>query len=75
MSRSARVRRVIGEMLAKQGMELIPWANAEDALYLEAAGCAWVAAETGIKPPPLENLLAPPPEVRLARTRQRRWRM
>ena len=45
VSRSPRVRRVFGELLARQNMSLIA-ADEEKALCLEALGCALIAAET-----------------------------
>jgi activator of 2-hydroxyglutaryl-CoA dehydratase/predicted nucleotide-binding protein (sugar kinase/HSP70/actin superfamily) len=48
VSRSPRVRRVFGELLAKQNMSLIA-ADEEKALCLEALGCALIAAETPIE--------------------------
>jgi predicted CoA-substrate-specific enzyme activase len=44
VSRSPRVRRVFGELLAKQNMSLIA-ADEEKSLCLEALGCALLAAE------------------------------
>jgi len=49
VSRSPRVRRVFGELLAKQNMSLIV-ADEEKSLCLEALGCALIASET-----PIEN--------------------
>ena len=45
VSRSPRVRRVFGELLAKQNMSLIA-ADEEKSLCLEALGCALIASET-----------------------------
>ena len=45
VSRSPRVRRVFGELLAKQNMSLIV-ADEEKSLCLEAIGCALIASET-----------------------------
>ncbi len=64
VSRSPRVRRVFGEMLARNGMELVTFDETE-ALSLEALGCALIAAETPAAPPALEDLLAPPRELKL----------
>ena len=44
VSRSPRVRRVFGELLAKQNMSLMV-ADEEKTLCLEALGCALIAAE------------------------------
>jgi activator of 2-hydroxyglutaryl-CoA dehydratase/predicted nucleotide-binding protein (sugar kinase/HSP70/actin superfamily) len=49
VSRSPRVRRVFGELLAKQNMSLIA-ADENQSLCLESLGCALIAAET-----PVEN--------------------
>ncbi len=51
VSRSPRVRRVFGELLAKQNMSLIA-ADGEKSLCLEALGCALIAAEQagGVSP-------------------------
>ena len=48
VSRSPRVRRVFGELLAKQNMSLIA-ADEEKSLCLEAIGCALIASETPVK--------------------------
>lgn len=59
VSRSPRVRRVLGEWLARQGMSLMV-ADDETALCLEALGSALIAAESPNPPPPLSELLRPP---------------
>jgi predicted CoA-substrate-specific enzyme activase len=64
VSRSARVRRVFGESLARQGMSLLTL-DGEDSLFLEAIGAALVAAEGRTKVPLLDILLLPPPESKL----------
>src|ERR1019366_2580278 len=64
VSQSARVRRIFGEMLAKQGMNLVE-TNEEQLLCLEALGCALIAAENPIELPALEELLLPPRELKL----------
>ena len=66
VSRSPRVRRVFGERLAKQGMELVA-ADEEQLFCLEALGCALIAAENPTTPPAPENLLLPPRELKLER--------
>lgn len=66
VSRSARVRRVLGEALARQQMELIPFSEPH-ALDLEALGCAVIASEQSATLPPLESLLAPAPPLNLER--------
>ena len=66
VSRSPRVRRVFGELLAKQGMNLVA-GDEEQWLCLEALGCALIAAENPVKPPGLGKLLLPPRELKLER--------
>ncbi len=66
VSRSPRVRRVFGERLAKQGMELVA-ADEEQLFCLEALGCALIASENPTTPPAPENLLLPPRELKLER--------
>ncbi len=58
VSRSARVRRVIGEWLGRHGMSLLTL-DESDALCLNAIGAALVAAEGRTKVPPLDKLLVP----------------
>jgi activator of 2-hydroxyglutaryl-CoA dehydratase/predicted nucleotide-binding protein (sugar kinase/HSP70/actin superfamily) len=66
VSRSPRVRRVLGELLAKQGMTLLA-AEEEPMLCLEALGCALLAAENPAAPPPPNQLLLPPREWKVER--------
>ena len=66
VSGSRRVRRVLGEELARQGMSLIV-SGEEDSRGLEALGCALVAAETAPGLPGLAELLLPPRELKLER--------
>jgi predicted CoA-substrate-specific enzyme activase len=66
ISRSPRVRRVLGESLARQQMEVIPLSE-EDSLCLEALGCALIAAEAPVQLPALEDLLLPARELKLER--------
>ena len=66
VSRSPRVRRIFGERLAKQGMNLVA-ADEEQLLCLEALGCALIAAENPIAPPAPEKLILPPRELKLER--------
>jgi activator of 2-hydroxyglutaryl-CoA dehydratase/predicted nucleotide-binding protein (sugar kinase/HSP70/actin superfamily) len=66
VSRSPRVRRVFGELLAKQGMTLVK-ADGEQLLCLEALGCAIIASENPATVPGLDNLLLPPRELKLER--------
>jgi activator of 2-hydroxyglutaryl-CoA dehydratase/predicted nucleotide-binding protein (sugar kinase/HSP70/actin superfamily) len=66
VSRSPRVRRVFGESLARQGMQLLSLAE-EDGLCLEALGSALVAAESQMELPALEELVLPPRELQLER--------
>jgi len=66
--RAPRVRRVLGEWLARQGMTLVPAAE-EQWQHLEALGCALLAAEQTDAPPVpgLPELLLPPRELKLER--------
>ena len=66
VSRSPRVRRVFGELLAKQGMTLVE-AETEPMLCLEALGCALIASEHPSTLPALEKLLLPPRRLKLER--------
>ena len=66
VSRSPRVRRVFGEMLSRHGMDAITL-DQDDGLYLEALGCALIAAEAPSPLPALEALLAPAQELKLER--------
>jgi activator of 2-hydroxyglutaryl-CoA dehydratase/predicted nucleotide-binding protein (sugar kinase/HSP70/actin superfamily) len=66
VSRSPRVRRVFGELLAKQGMTLVE-AEAEQLLCLEALGCALIASEHPAPLPAREKLALPPRELKLER--------
>ncbi|HEV2437639.1 MAG TPA: BadF/BadG/BcrA/BcrD ATPase family protein [Verrucomicrobiae bacterium] len=66
VSRSQRVRRVFGELLAKQNMSLIV-ADEKQALCLEALGCALIAAEKPAYFPALDDLLSAPRELKLER--------
>ncbi len=64
ISRSLRVRRVLGESLARYGMEIFPIGE-EDSLCLEALGCGLIAAENPAPPPAIEDLLLPARELKL----------
>ena len=66
VSRSPRVRRVFGELLARHGMSLIA-AGEESLLCLEALGCALIASEHPSVLPPRERLQLPPRELKLER--------
>ena len=66
VSRSPRVRRIFGEMLAKQGMNLAA-ADEQQLLCLEALGAALIAVENPGEPPALDHLLLPPRELKLER--------
>ncbi len=66
VSRSPRIRRIFGELLAKQGMSLVA-ANEEKLLCLEALGCALIAVENPAKPLAMDELLLPPRELKLER--------
>jgi len=56
--RAPRVREHFGRFLERHGMRLLP-TDPEDALFLDALGCAVVAAEQSAAVPCLEALLAP----------------
>jgi predicted CoA-substrate-specific enzyme activase len=64
VARSRRVREHFRAFLARNGMELVD-VDLEETLFLEAAGCAVQAAARGGHPPPLDQLLRAPDEVRL----------
>ncbi|MDD5141170.1 MAG: acyl-CoA dehydratase activase-related protein [Verrucomicrobiales bacterium] len=66
VSRSPRVRRIFGELLAKQGMTLVA-ADEEQLLCMEALGCAIIAAENPTALPVPDKLLLPPRELKLER--------
>ena len=69
VSRSPRVRRVFGELLARQNMSLVA-ADEEQLLCLEALGCALIAAGAPVEKTKLialEELLLPPRELKLER--------
>jgi activator of 2-hydroxyglutaryl-CoA dehydratase/predicted nucleotide-binding protein (sugar kinase/HSP70/actin superfamily) len=66
LCRSPRIRRVLGEQLARQGMEILPIGE-EDSLCLEALGCGLLSAENPAQLPALEDLLLPPRELNLER--------
>ena len=66
VSRSPRVRRIFGERLAQQGMNLVA-ADETQLLCLEALGCALLAAENPAAPPAPDQLLLPPRELKLER--------
>jgi len=67
VARSPRVRRVFGERLAALNMTLASFSDEEEALCLEALGCALIAAETESELPALEDLLLPPRKLKLER--------
>lgn len=54
VSRAPRVRRVFGEMLARNGMSMLK-TNEEEILFLEAVGCALIALDCGGVPPHSES--------------------
>jgi predicted CoA-substrate-specific enzyme activase len=55
---SQRIQKSLTKLLADQGMEVIP-VESVDRTTLEAWGCALLAAESPVPPPPLAELLAP----------------
>jgi predicted CoA-substrate-specific enzyme activase len=66
VSRSRRVREHFRRFLDRHGMALVD-VPGDSPLFLEALGCAAVAAGRGERAPPLERLLKPPPEHSLER--------
>ena len=66
ISRSSRVRRVLGQSLARHGMEIISLGE-EDSLSLEALGCGLIAAENPGQLPALKDLFLPARELKLER--------
>ncbi|MFN3407822.1 MAG: BadF/BadG/BcrA/BcrD ATPase family protein [Limisphaerales bacterium] len=64
VTQSRRIRRTLTAMLSTQQMELLPVPE-DEAVLLEATGCAVLAAESPEPVPPLDQLLAAPPEARL----------
>ena len=64
VTRSSRVRRVLGEALQRQGMSLLAL-DESDAMCLEALGCALIAAEQSTKLSSLDELILPPRELKL----------
>lgn len=66
VTRAERVRESFRAFCEKNGMELLPW-NEDDALFMEAVGCAVLAAERPSKPVALSALLRAPEHSRLER--------
>ncbi|HEV2210794.1 MAG TPA: BadF/BadG/BcrA/BcrD ATPase family protein [Verrucomicrobiae bacterium] len=66
VSRSQRVQRVFAQALARQGMELLPFAP-PTSLCLEAIGCALLAADAPAPVPELSQLLLAPRPLNLER--------
>jgi activator of 2-hydroxyglutaryl-CoA dehydratase/predicted nucleotide-binding protein (sugar kinase/HSP70/actin superfamily) len=66
VARSARVRRHFAGYLARNGMTLAT-EDAEAGVFLDALGCAALAAEAAHGPPPLDRLLLPPAAAAFAR--------
>ncbi len=67
VSRSPRVRRVFGEMLARQGMTMVSLEE-DSAQYLEALGCTLIAADQfsiNHQASTLDHLLLPPRKLQL----------
>jgi predicted CoA-substrate-specific enzyme activase len=65
VARAVRVREHFRRFLSRQGMELAD-VDPDDGLYLEATGCALVAAEhEGTRVPALGELILPPLETTL----------
>ena len=66
VSRSRRIRNTLRRALADLNMTLVAL-ESEDALFLEALGCAALAAESPAPPPALADLLQPVAQARLDR--------
>ncbi|MBI2510690.1 MAG: CoA activase [Opitutae bacterium] len=67
VARAPRVQATFAQRLATLGLELAPLA-AEDGLFVEAIGCAAIAAARGASAlPALDGLIAPPEHARLER--------
>ncbi|MBL0274715.1 MAG: CoA activase [Anaeromyxobacter sp.] len=66
VSRSVRVRQHFRTFAERQGMTFVDQPG-DDALYLDALGCAVAASEHGFKRPALEDLIEPPLESDLER--------
>jgi predicted CoA-substrate-specific enzyme activase len=64
VTRSPRVRRVLGEALQRQGMSLLTLAEPVG-LCLEALGCALIAAVSSAPLASLDKLMIPPRELKL----------
>ncbi|MBI3853806.1 MAG: CoA activase [Verrucomicrobia bacterium] len=64
VSRAPRVRRVFGDSLARNGMNLLTL-EGDEALCLEALGSALVATESSTPLASLDQLLLPPREMKL----------
>ena len=58
VSRSRRIRDNFRDFLGRHGMRLVETAE-DDALFFEALGCALMAAERPVLPPPLDAILLP----------------
>lgn len=64
VSRARRVREHFRRFLARHGMALVE-TRADDPLFLEALGSAVIAVDRPAPAPPLDRLLAPPPDTHL----------
>jgi predicted CoA-substrate-specific enzyme activase len=64
VTRARRVREHFRRFLSRNGMSLLE-TEGDEALFLEAIGCAVHAAERGSHAIPLERLLRPPPDLSL----------
>jgi activator of 2-hydroxyglutaryl-CoA dehydratase/predicted nucleotide-binding protein (sugar kinase/HSP70/actin superfamily) len=64
VTRAPRVRESFRRFCEKNGMRLLPWSE-DDALFLEATGCAIAAADKPEKPAPLGSILRQAEETRL----------
>ncbi|MCC6524664.1 MAG: CoA activase [Polyangiaceae bacterium] len=64
--RAARVQASFRRFCERHGMTLLPYSD-DDALFLEALGCAATAATSALRVPPLDRLLCAPEEAHLER--------
>ncbi|MBI2892507.1 MAG: CoA activase [Deltaproteobacteria bacterium] len=64
VARSRRIHENFGRFLERHGMQLVSL-DGDDGLYVEALGCAVIAAEREGRPPAIDALLARPPKAQL----------
>ncbi len=69
VTRSPRIRRSLARLLARHGMELLPWSE-EEAVFCQALGAAVIASApngTSRALPELSRLVSPPADPQLTR--------